>query len=338
MKISFLLALLLTSLAGAVSVSAAETTEPTVYTIVRGDTLWGLSQRFLNDPHYWPNLWAASNQTIGNPHFIYPGQRVRVYSDRIEVEEAKPAAPKEQPAKPAPAPAEEETPQSAGFSVTGSEGFLMENGVRPAAMIVATHQDRVLVGQDDIVYTDLGRTTGANVGDRFTVYKKMGAVSHPVTNVILGDRVMPLGELQLSEIDDKVSKAIVTKSFQEISAGTFLLPYRDRRATVPLKAADRDLVGYIVETQTGNQLLAVRDVAYLDLGSAQGVQPGNLLYIVRDVELDQRYATSRIKKFPVEVIGALVVVQTGVNTSTAVIVKSVDTIYRGDRVEIKKSR
>ena len=214
----------------------------------------------------------------------------------------------------------------------------MEKEIPWSGTIISTHQNRVMAGEDDVVYTDIGRANGANVGDRFSIYKKMGPVSHPVTNVILGDRVMPLGELQLSELDENASRAIITKSFQEIGAGSFLLPYRDQKVTVPLKAADRELVGYIVETQTGNAALAVRDVAYLDLGSAQGVQPGNLLYIVRDVAPDQRYTASRIKKLPVEVIGALVVVQTGINSSTVVIVKSVDTIYRGDRAELKKSR
>ena len=335
-------ALILACLAGSASLAAAQDEQPTIYTIVPGDTLWGLSTRFLNDPYYWPNLWAA-NQTIGNPHFIYPGQRVRVYSDRIEIEEApgqarQAAAP--EAAKPAgeeARPVEEPAP-AVVFSVTGGEGFILENQVRPAGRIVSTHQNRVMAGKDDIVYADLGRANGANVGDRFSVYKRMGAVSHPVTNMILGDRVMPLGELQLSEVEEKASKAIITRSFQEISAGSFLLPYRDTKVTVPLKAADRDLVGYIVETQTGNIALAVRDVVYLDLGSSQGVQPGNMLYIVRDVAPDQRYAQAKIERLPVDVIGALVVVQIGINSSTAVIVKSVDTVYRGDRVELKTSR
>ena len=338
-------ALLFFCLAGSVSLAAAAgSEEPTIYTIVQGDTLWGLSKRFLNDPYYWPNLWAA-NGTIGNPHFIYPGQRVRVYSDRIEIEEAPgvpPAqtAPAATAAKPAEAPARavEETAPAREFSVTGGEGFLMERANPPAGMIVSTHQNRVIVGADDIVYTDIGRVNGANVGDRFSIFKKLGAVSHPVTNVILGDRVMPLGELQLSEVEGKVSKAIITKSFQEISAGSFLLPYRDRKVKVALRAADRDLIGYIVESQTGNSVLAVGDVVYLDLGAAHGLQTGNLLYIVRDVKPDQRYALAKIEKLPVEVLGALVVVDTGFNTSTAIIVKSVDAVYRGDRVELKKSR
>ncbi|OGU12568.1 MAG: peptidoglycan-binding protein LysM [Geobacteraceae bacterium GWC2_58_44] len=340
MKNHLYLALLFFTLMGSAPLAAAEAEQPTIYTIVQGDTLWGLSKRFLNDPYYWPNLWAA-NQTIGNPHFIYPGQRLRVYSDRIEIEDAreaaKPAPTKEEPAKVASEPVREE-PQAAGFSVTGSEGFLMENQIQPAGMIVSTHQNRVMAGEDDIVYTDIGRVNGAEPGDRFSIYKRMGAVSHPINNVILGDRVIPLGELQLSEVEEKVSKAIITKSFQEIGAGSFLLPYRDRRVTVPLRAADRDVVGYIVETQTGNTALAVRDVVYLDLGDAQGIKPGNLLYIVRDVTPDQRYAMAKIEKLPVEVIGALVVVEAGINSSTAVIVKSVDTVYRGDRVELKKSR
>lgn len=325
---------------GSAPLAAAEVEQPTIYTIVPGDTLWGLSKRFLNDPYYWPNLWAA-NQGIGNPHFIYPGQRLRIYSDRIEIEDARPAPPQplaKEEAPQAPVEPAREEPQAATFSVTGSEGFLLENQLYPSGTIVSTHHNRVIVGEDDIVYTDIGRLHGADAGDRYSVYKRMGAVSHPVSSVILGDRIMPLGELQLSEVEEKVSKAIITKSYQEISAGSFLLPWRDRRVTVSLKAADRDLIGYIAESQTGNAAVAVRDVVYLDLGRAQGVQPGNMLYIVRDVVPDQRYALAKIEKLPVDVIGALVVVETGVNSSTAVIVKSVDTIYRGDRVEMKKTK
>ncbi|MBJ6751304.1 LysM peptidoglycan-binding domain-containing protein [Geomonas anaerohicana] len=313
---------------------AAAQEQPTIYTIVPGDTLWGLSQRFLKDPYYWPNVWA-NNQSVGNPHFIYPGQKVRIYSDRIEIGPATdvPAAPQASASQ-----EQREEPQAVTFSVNGSEGFLIENGMKPSGTVISLHQNREMAGTDDIVYTDIGRAQGGNPGDRYQIFKKIGPVSHPVTNVILGQQVIPLGELQLSELEEKASKAIVTKSFQEISAGSFLLPYQERKLTIPLKSADRDLTGYIVQTQTGNQALAVNDVVFLDLGKAQGVQAGNMLYIVRDVVPDQRYANAKIEKLPVEVIGALVVVSIGMNSSTAVIVKSVDTVYRGDRVEMKKSR
>jgi hypothetical protein len=130
----------------------------------------------------------------------------------------------------------------------------------------------------------------------------------------------------------------VTKSFLEIGAGSFLLPYQSRRTEVALKASDKELAGYIVETLTGKQAIASGDIAYLDLGRTQGVEVGNMLYIVRDVVPDQKYALDKIDKLPVEVLGALVVVGLGEHTSTALVVKSIDAIYRGDRVELKKNR
>ncbi|WP_298273573.1 LysM peptidoglycan-binding domain-containing protein [Geobacter sp.] len=323
--------LLLLVTAAGMARAAAE--EPTVYVIQKGDTLWGLSERFLKDPYYWPNLWAR-NPTIGNPHVIYPGQRVKVYPDRIEIEPRVPLF----PAAPGAPRLSEEPAAERSFLVSGSEGFLMEKGISPAGMIITTNQNRQIVGEDDIVYTDIGKINGARVGDRFSVYKKLDPVSHPVTNVIVGEKVVPLGTLQLTEVEEKVSRAIITKSYQEIGPGSFLLPYREKRRQVPLRAAGKDLSGWIVDSQTGNQAIGEGDVAFIDLGKSQGVEPGNLLYVLREVVPDQQYADISVEKLPPEVIGALVVVSAGETTSTVLVVKSIDTIYRGDRVEMKKSR
>src|SRR6267142_2209384 len=50
---------------------------PDEYTIVKGDTLWDLSQKFLNNPWYWPKIWRL-NPAIENPHWIYPGNKLRI--------------------------------------------------------------------------------------------------------------------------------------------------------------------------------------------------------------------------------------------------------------------
>lgn len=41
--------------------------------ILKGDTLFGISKRLFGDPMYWPKIWEINNETVKNPHFIYPG-------------------------------------------------------------------------------------------------------------------------------------------------------------------------------------------------------------------------------------------------------------------------
>ena len=54
---------------------------PRTYTVVRGDTLWGIAQRFLGAGPRWPEIHAANRAVIGsNPHLIFPGQVLIVNS------------------------------------------------------------------------------------------------------------------------------------------------------------------------------------------------------------------------------------------------------------------
>ncbi|KAB0667347.1 LysM peptidoglycan-binding domain-containing protein [Oryzomonas japonica] len=305
--------------------------EPTIYVIKQGDTLWGLSDRFIKNPRYWPNMWSRNSQ-ITNPHLIYPGQKVRVFPDRLEFEPRDQAAPAAQKAA-AQAETMAEVVAERTYSVRGSEGFLMETDAKPAGSIVAIHHDRIVAGDDDIVYTDIGKVQGAKGGEKFSVYRKEGTVSHPVTSEIMGTKVVPLGTLQLTDLEQKASRAIITKTYQEISPGSYLMPYRDdKRREVSLKMPTRELKGYIVESYSGTEIIAAGDIVYIDLGSAQGAEAGNMLYIIRDVALDRKYVEGRVERLPQELLGALVILETGKRTATALVVKSIDAIYKGDKL------
>src|SRR6185369_10881529 len=138
-------------------------------------TLWGLSERFLKDPFYWPDMWAENRQ-ITNPHLVYPGQKVRIFPDHIEFipkESASAAGQKAAAAAPAKVPdifqevAEEKT-----FTLRGNEGFLMETDLKPFGSVVGIHHDRIMAGEDDIVFTDIGTIHGVKGGEKFSVFRK----------------------------------------------------------------------------------------------------------------------------------------------------------------------
>ena len=301
--------------------------QPTVYVIKRGDTLWGLSQRFLNDPRYWPGLWSKNPQ-ITDPHLIYPGQTVRFVDGHLEV--VPPVQAVEKAAAPAPA---EEVAEEKTFTVRGNEGRLIEQGMLPTGRIIAGQHSRIVLGEDDIAFTDIGSDMGAVDGQKFTILRKSATISHPRSNEIIGTKFYPLGVLQLTQVAPHGSRAIILNSFKEVEPGDWLVPYHEvKRREISLKMANRPLKGMIVETYSGHDAVAAGDVVYLDLGKDQGVQVGNLFYVVREVSVEKLLVDKVVKPLPYEVVGALVVVDTGRRSSTALVVKSIDAIFKQDTV------
>lgn len=303
--------------------------EPTVYVIQKGDTLWGLSGKFLHDPTYWPQLWSKNPQ-VTNPHLIYPGQMVRFADGKLEVVEA--ATQKAAVAQPvqvaSPDVAEEKT-----FTVRGNEGLLTEQDLKSVGRIIAGQHGRLVLGEDDTVFTDIGTSQGGVDGSKYTILRKSKMIRHPFSNDELGYRVYPLGAVQLTQVTELNSRGIIVNSFKEVEPGDLLMPYQPvKRREVSLKMATKPLHGVIVESATGNDSVAAGDVVYLDLNTAQGAEPGNILYVIRKVNIEKMMVDRYVGQLPDEVVGALVVVEVGDKTSTAIVFKSIDAIFKGNEV------
>lgn len=54
--------------------SATGAAQRRTYTVVKGDTLWGIARKFYGNGSYYTRIAAANSATVKNPNLIYPGQ------------------------------------------------------------------------------------------------------------------------------------------------------------------------------------------------------------------------------------------------------------------------
>ena len=307
--------------------SLAIATQEQIYTIKKGDTLWSLSEKFIGDPYYWPNVWAK-NPDIGNPHLIFPGQKVRILDGRLEIIPAYPEA--EKPI----VEAAEEPEDVVTIKADGANGFILTDE-QPFGMVVDSVDNRILLSKHDIVFLKMRNLSGVTVGDTYGIYNRGDKITNPHTNKPIGTMMTNQGFLQVTEVRSETVIATIGDVFGEIMRGAELFEYTPQRKEIDLKRGTTDQKGYVVASRSGKGALSIQDVIFINLGSDDGVANGNLFYISRP-----RNASAVIIKhtgemqLPDVVLGAAIAIETKLKTTSALIIKSVDSIFIGDDVSV----
>ncbi|MBI5181197.1 MAG: LysM peptidoglycan-binding domain-containing protein [Nitrospirae bacterium] len=341
------------------------------YLVKEGDTLWDISSSVMKDPFLWPRLWK-DNKYIINPDLIYPGNIIILPGEEIVIkEEAAPVtAPKEEtPAKKeegAPLAVVEETAPQAeeiaaapsqpqaerreakpylleGIGVLTDEVLLFSSGfvvsrLEDKGVVVGSWDKKVILSDNDTIYINRKNNPAIANGEKYTVYKVIRQVKHPITEKKMGHLVKILGIVQITDVKKDVATGTIIRSFDVIGYGDKLMPYKKTVVTDELlkeKASARKLMGYIVEVKDEKIQNAQLDVVYIDKGTKDGVTIGNRFVVVRPGIKTSRYSPGEGMKLPGQIVGELKVISVNEGTATALVLNSVRTISKGDIVETK---
>ncbi len=336
---------------------ARETAPGEVHTVVRGDTLWDLSQQYLGSPWYWPKVWSY-NPEIANPHWIYPGNRVRFFPAGEEVPSRVEAGvgPGEMILEEGDIQAATELGPVNGeqlVSVSGrisyepqantlvmTHGFVTSKEVEEAGRIEKSFSDAEMLSFPETVYVRFKRKIDAKVGDRYLVFRTAQEVKHPVKeDTRVGYLTELAGTLRVLSVGERYVTAQIMETWDPIMRGDLVGPYGERLMDrVAVKPNAKELKGYIVTalvpylTLTGEHHSLV-----VDRGSADGVEVGNTFTIVRKNDSMGHLLSERepAQNLPDEAIGLCLVTEVKEKTSNCLLSTSLREILPGDRVEMR---
>ncbi|MDT8440115.1 MAG: LysM peptidoglycan-binding domain-containing protein [Desulfuromonadales bacterium] len=324
-----------------VSGTASAERAPFLYTVVKGDTLWDISARFISDPFYWPNIWR-DNPHIENPHLIYPGQQLRVHDKHIEIlphgDTIPPVAvvagvPDTHVEMPGEAWDRADEVQLVA-TYGGSRSFLGDDELDALGTLVDAKDSKVLISEHDEVFLQMRALDQVTPGDQYELIELGPEIVHPVSRQKIGNQTVKLGTVEITGLAEHVAVARVVHSAREILRGAKLRKAVTTPERIPLVPADRLLAGYVVSADQGKIALGQWDVIQIDLGAGDGLQVGNALNIVRDRSAT-RFAAERGRvPLPDLDLGDAVVVEVGPRFASALITRIGNVpIYRGDRVQ-----
>ncbi len=331
------------------------------YTVQRGDTLWDLSGRFLQNPWYWPKIWSYNPQ-IQNPHWIYPGNRLRVFpggdeapgrvepldvamddapvrdvEDLSRVDMRKGASAEEQDAVAVAGPYRIGQVRRQQYAL--HESFVTPAEVQASGTVEAAFEEKLLLATLDRAYARFARSAPVRPGETYVVYRTERPIHHPETGELLGYQTRVLGTARVVAVDDKAATVVIASANDPIERGALLGPWTEKTfRPVPPRPNARDLDGRIVgEPLSVLTQIAEHQVVFVDRGSADGVQAGNALQVVRagDPYGQDPSTASWDPSLPKEHVGELLVIDAREHVSTALVTRSRVELLVGDRFEMR---
>ena len=301
------------------------------YTIQRGDTLWDLSDQFFDSPWIWPELWNRNRQ-IPNPHWIYPGERIRLYqgegTDKLTLTAPIQTASGTQMTLP------EKSPY---YTYAGIDqvGFIKKIKITANGSIFKVEGDHDLISTGDMVYIQPAPGKSLIPGSQHTVYRTMVPTTADTDDFYksnTGTQYYLTGVVEIIEKKPDFVISRVMDIYREIKIGDRILPFRPRDSKIPLRPSPLDIKARIIVSEEHNELIGQGTTAFIDKGSKDGIEPGQQYSIYsQDTEKLDTAPAKTILLSPVD-FGELLVLHTEKTTSTVIVTHSKKDIHSGDKV------
>lgn len=310
---------------------------PTRYTVKRGDTLWDISRMFLKQPGYWPEIWDK-NQSIKNPHRIYPGDVLYIHYGKTTGSAA--GAIKLSPSI-------RVERNGRGEPIALFEPFMTwprivdKEDLTSAPYIVAAKDAAILIENDQTVYAK--GLSHSQRGDTYAIYHAIKEINDPDTNELLGTQIDYHGLLTVTQ-PNTITSTIVEDSQREIRRGDRLIRVQNKPTdfSIEMRLPTTKVRGTIMSLYDAELISGQRMVAIINRGARDGIRTGHVLGVYTSPRLandpyekryDNFHSVQAVSvKLPPERVATMVVYDVNERYSYALITKAHNAVKVGHKI------
>ena len=301
-RIITLLILSCLSLKGFADEILLQKNHPERHVVVKGDTLWGISARFLKDPWQWPKVWRMNRVEIKNPHLIYPGDvvvldnstgspRLRLLHETVTLQ---------------PGIRVEPLTKEAIFTIAPnvitpflSQPLLIENGqLNSSPRIISGQDNRVILSPGTRVYVN---NISEGDGLHWNIYRPGEVLRDPETAEALGTEAIYLGDMDIARYGAPATGDIVRAKEEIFTKDRLIVSPDEFKSSFVPHAPESQINGRIVRIYGGVAEGGPNMVVSINRGKSHGLEEGHVLAISRygRVIKDPEYKTPEsVKTLP----------------------------------------
>ena len=257
-------------------------TVPDIHLVRRGDTLWDLCNHYFQNPWAWPKVWSYNPQ-IANPHWIYPGDQVRL-TNATGGQALSLAKRKSSTIGGAGALVNRRPLVPRDTVFLRDQGYLGDPKRDVWGELVGSDEEQMMLAEGNHVVLIFRPGVTVSKGQELTVFNHVRQPEHvDGARTPPGEIVAVQGTVKVLEFnpDTRMAKAILTESVDVIERGAKVGPVGRRFDIVPPIKTDTRVAARVLTSLYPNVYIVRDQLAFLDRGSEDGLQAGTNLYVVR---------------------------------------------------------
>jgi hypothetical protein len=245
---------------------------PYSHIVRRGDTLWGICGYYFQNSYQWPRIWSYNAQ-IKNPHWIYPGDEVRLKSgERDTAGAAKPALPYQ--GRGSLIDRRRQVPHGTVF--LRDQGWIRDQGDEVWGDVTGANADKMFLSDLDEIYIHIDKGHDVHLGQELTIFR-------PLHMAAAGTIVQIGGTARIDQWDaqDRVARAKIVESLNVIERGAKVGPLDRTFGVVPPRRNDVDVQARVLASLHPHEFFGENQIVFIDKGEEAGLKVGNRLFVMR---------------------------------------------------------